>query len=84
MIISLIIFFIALFLWGLAWYYQTRFAFGILIGLGIGAFIAPFIGPFDHMEDIPVWLPAMPLVSVVTILLIMGVIAWFVPNKKDK
>jgi|TARA_B100001250_G_scaffold298520_1_gene260041 ABC-type antimicrobial peptide transport system permease subunit len=84
MIISLSIFFISLVLWGLAWHYQTKFAFGILVGLGIGAFIAQFIGPFNHMEDIPLWLPAMPLVSVVIVLLVMGIIAWFIPNKNDK
>ncbi|HEY5622807.1 MAG TPA: hypothetical protein VIV14_03525 [Gammaproteobacteria bacterium] len=73
------IFIVLLILWGLAWRFQTKMAFGILIGLGLGWFLARFIGPFNSVQEIPVWLPATPLVSVVIILFVLGGLAWFLP-----
>ena len=72
-------FLVLLVLWGFAWHYQTKLAFGILIGLGVGAALSVFIGPFDSIQDIPLWLPATPMISVVIILLVLGVLAWRVP-----
>ena len=73
------IFLTLLVLWGFAWRYQTKMAFGILIGLGLGWYLAHFIGPFTSIQDLPVWLPATPLISVVIILFVLGGLAWFVP-----
>ena len=79
MIYGAIAFVVLLVLWGFAWHYQTKLAFGILIGLGVGAVLSRFIGPFNTIQDIPLWLPATPLISVVIILLVLGVLAWRVP-----
>ncbi|MGI9258594.1 MAG: hypothetical protein ACR2QQ_07150 [Gammaproteobacteria bacterium] len=70
------IFIVLLILWGFAWHYQTKLAFGVLIGLGLGWFLSRFIGPFNSLEDLPVWLPATPLISVVIILFVLGILAW--------
>jgi hypothetical protein len=67
-------------LWGIAWHYQTWLAFGILIGLGIGAVLARFIGPFNSIDEIPIWLPATPLIGIVIILFVLGILAWRVPE----
>ncbi len=72
-------FVVLLVLWGFAWHYQTKLAFGILIGLGVGVALSGFIGPFDSIQDIPLWLPATPLISVVIILFVLGILAWRVP-----
>ncbi|MFL2546529.1 MAG: hypothetical protein ACJ0SL_04105 [Candidatus Rariloculaceae bacterium] len=80
MIYGVAAFLILLVLWGFAWHYQTKMAFGILIGLVVGAVLAQFIGPFETMEDIPVWLPATPMISVVIILLVLGFLAWGVED----
>jgi len=77
-------FVVLLILWGFAWHYQTKMAFGILIGLVLGAILGQFIGPFETMEDIPVWLPATPLISVVIILLVLGFLAWGVDDGRSE
>jgi len=79
MIYGAIAFVVLLVLWGFAWHYQTKLAFGILIGLGVGAILSRFIGPFNTIQDIPIWLPATPLISVVIILFVLGILAWRVP-----
>ena len=76
-------FVVLLVLWGFAWHYQTKLAFGILIGLGVGAALSGLIGPFDSIQDIPLWLPATPLISVVIILFVLGILAWRVPPPND-
>ncbi len=77
-------FLVLLALWGLAWHYQTKLAFGILIGLCIGAVLSRYIGPFNSLEELPIWLPATPLVSVVVILFVLGILAWRVPASEDQ
>jgi len=71
---------VLLVLWGFAWHYQTKLAFGILIGLGVGAMLAQFIGPFNSIDEIPLWLPATPLIGVVIVLFVLGILAWRVPD----
>ena len=80
MIFGVAAFLVLLVLWGFAWHYQTKLAFGILIGLGLGALLAQFIGPFETIQDIPLWLPATPLISVVIILFVLGFLAWGVQD----
>jgi ABC-type antimicrobial peptide transport system permease subunit len=86
MMLGITAFVVFLLLWGLAWRYQIKFAFGILIGLVIGGILAQFIGPFNSVEDIPVWLPPMPLVFIVVVLFLYAFLAWYVldyrANKK--
>ena len=84
MIFGVVAFVVLLILWGFAWHYQTKLAFGILIGLGVGAVLSRFIGPFDSVLDIPVWLPATPLISVVIILLVLGFLAWGVDDSSSE
>ncbi len=74
---------VLLVLWGFAWHYQTRLAFGILIGLGIGAVLARFIGPFNSIDEMPIWLPATPLIGIVIILFVLGILAWRVPDRSE-
>ena len=83
MIYGVAAFLVLLILWGFAWHYQTKMAFGILIGLCLGGVLAQFIGPFNTLEDIPVWLPATPLISVVVILFVLGFLAWGVDDKSS-
>lgn len=83
MIYGAVAFLVLLVLWGFAWHYQTKLAFGILIGLGVGAVLARFIGPFNSSDEIPIWLPATPLISVVIILFVLGILAWRVPALSD-
>jgi len=84
MIYGVAAFLVLLILWGFAWHYQTKMAFGILIGLCLGGVLAQFIGPFNTLEDIPVWLPATPLISVVVILFVLGFLAWGVDDKSSE
>jgi nitrogen fixation-related uncharacterized protein len=84
MIYGVALFLVLLILWGFAWHYQTKMAFGILIGLCLGGVLAQFIGPFNTLEDIPVWLPATPLISVVVILFVLGFLAWGVDDKSSE
>jgi hypothetical protein len=83
MILGWIAFLVLLVLWGLAWHYQTKLAFGILIGLCVGAVLSRFIGPFNTVDDFPIWLPATPLISIVIILFVLGALAWHVPPADD-
>ena len=80
LLLSVAIFAALLVVWGIAWRSQTRIAFGILIGLGLGTMLAPFIGPFNSLDELPIWLPATPLISVVMILFVLGSLAWRAPE----
>lgn len=70
-------FVVLLILWGLAWVYHIKLAFGVLIGLVIGAVLAQFIGPYNSIEDVPLWLPPMPFVFVVAVLFGYAFVAWW-------
>ncbi|MCZ6584626.1 MAG: hypothetical protein O6930_01290 [Gammaproteobacteria bacterium] len=83
MLLGFAAFAVFLILWGFAWHAQMPLAFGILIGLGVGAVLARFIGPFDNIDEIPIWLPATPLISVVIVLFVLGILAWRVPDDDD-
>jgi hypothetical protein len=84
MIFGFAAFVVLLILWGFAWRYQTKMAFGILIGLGLGGLLAQFIGPFETIQEIPVWLPATPLISVVIILFVLSFLAWGVQDTSSE
>ncbi len=83
MFYGLAAFAVLLVLWGIAWQCQIRLAFGVLIGLGLGAVLARFIGPFNSLDEIPAWLPATPLISVVILLFVLGILAWRAPDIGD-
>lgn len=84
MLLGSVVFAALLVFWGIAWRYQTMLAFGILIGLGLGAVLAPFIGPFNSLDELPIWLPATPLISVVILLFVLGILAWWAPEIGDR
>jgi hypothetical protein len=46
--------------------------------------LAPFIGPFNSLDELPIWLPATPLISVVIILFVLGILAWRAPEIGDQ
>jgi ABC-type antimicrobial peptide transport system permease subunit len=77
-------FLVFLVLWGFAWRYQLKFAFGVLIGLVLGAPLAQFIGPFSSVDEIPLWLPPMPFVLVVVTLFLYAFLAWWFLDVKAK
>jgi ABC-type antimicrobial peptide transport system permease subunit len=70
--------------WALAWRYQIKLAFGVLIGLVIGGVLGQFIGPYDSATDIPLWLPPAPFMFVVITFFLYAFIAWYVLDYKAK
>lgn len=84
MMLGISAFVVFLLLWALAWRYQIKLAFGILIGLPIGAILAQFLGPYNGVEEIPVWLPPLPFMFVVVVLFAYAFVAWYVLDYKAK
>ena len=81
---AIIIFVIFLILWGLAWRNQPKLAIGIFIGLFAGAAIAPALGPYESIADMPIWLPPLPFITIATVLMIYGFLAWWLLDVKKK
>jgi len=69
-------------LWGFAWRYQIKLAFGILVGLVIGGVVAQFLGPYNTVDEIPIWLPPAPFVFAVIVLFGYAFVAWYVLDYK--
>ncbi len=78
------IFIVFLILWGFAWRDQPKLAFGIFVGLFIGAVAAPSIGPYQSIADVPLWLAPLPFITVTTVLMIYGFLAWWILDVKKK
>ena len=68
--------------WALAWRYQIKLAFGVLIGLVIGGVLGQFIGPYNSLDEIPLWLPPAPFMFVVITFFLYAFIAWYVLDYK--
>ena len=79
---------VCLIVWGMLWKSHVRLAFGITIGVVAAMILIYFIRPFltGNMEDIPVWLPPLPLATVALVLFVYGALVWFRGNEglKDK
>jgi ABC-type sulfate transport system permease component len=64
-------------LWGGLWRSQPKAAFGVLIGLPLAWILSRFVSPYvTGMEDIPIWLPPLPLATVALLLFYFGVRTW--------
>ena len=72
---SILGFLLFLLLWALAWRNQIKLAFGIFVGIFLGVIGAGLIGPIE-IEEMPVWLPAVPFGFVALALLLFGILAW--------
>jgi ABC-type sulfate transport system permease component len=64
-------------LWAGLWRSQPKAAFGVLLGLPIAWVLSRLITPYvTGMNDIPVWLPPLPIVVIATVLFYFGVRTW--------
>ena len=74
---------VCLLLWGMLWKSNVRLAFGITIGVVIAMVLSLFIRPYvtANVEDIPVWLPPLPLATVALVLFVYGALVWFRGNE---
>jgi hypothetical protein len=81
MVVWLIGVVIAVLLWGLLWKNSPRAAFGAVVGfllaLALYWLFAPQLTMFvTGMNEIPVWLPPLPIVLVVIVLFYFGIRTW--------
>jgi ABC-type sulfate transport system permease component len=64
-------------LWAGLWRSQPKAAFGVLLGLPVAWILSRFITPYvTGMEEIPVWLPPLPLAIVALLLFYFGIRTW--------
>lgn len=62
-------------LWGIVWTRNLELALGVLIGLPIAWFLSKLIAPYvTGMDEIPVWLPPLPIATIAILLFIKGVL----------
>jgi hypothetical protein len=67
---------------GALWKASPKGGIGALIGLGIAWFLSGYMTPYvTGMENIPLWLPPLPLAIVAVTLFVFGVIIWFRADK---
>lgn len=87
MISSLIIVAVLLLLWARIWQKEPKLAFGIFLGLPLAWVCYKLIEPHlrgvyvTGMDNIPVWLPMLPLAIVAITLLVFGGLIWFRSDK---
>jgi len=79
---------VCLLIWGGIWKSNLLLAFGILLGVLLAWLLSFFVKPYvTDMENIPIWLPPLPLATVAIILFVYGAVVWFKGNeglsKKD-
>lgn len=64
-------------LWAGLWHSQPKAAFGVLLGLPLAWIFSRLITPYvTGMNEIPVWLPPLPLAIIATTLFVFGVVTW--------
>jgi hypothetical protein len=64
-------------LWAGLWRSQPKAAFGVLIGLPIAWILSLIIQPYvTGMNDIPIWLPPIPVACIAIVLFYFGVRTW--------
>jgi hypothetical protein len=77
-------------IWGLLWKSNLMLSFGVLIGLLLAWIVSRLITPIvTGMEEVPIWLPPLPLATVALVLFVYGAIVWFrgsdaLPQPKKK
>jgi hypothetical protein len=68
-------------IWGWMWRSNPWMSFGVLIGLLIAWLVSHLLTPYvTGMDEIPVWLPALPLATVAIVLLVYGALVWIRGN----
>ena len=81
MFIWLIAVAVGVFLWSFMWSSNLPLSFGVLIGLVVAWLSTKLLSPLvTNMEDIPLWLPPLPMATVAIILLVYGVVIWIRGN----
>jgi hypothetical protein len=70
-------------LWGLVWNRSLELATGILVGLFFAWIAFKFLlSPYlTGMEQIPIWLPPLPIALIATLLFIKGALVWIRGNE---
>jgi hypothetical protein len=64
-------------LWGSFWRAQPKLWLGVLIGLPFAWFFSRLFTPYvTGMNQIPLWLPPLPLAIIATTLFVFGVLVW--------
>jgi hypothetical protein len=64
-------------IWALAWRTQPQFALGMLLGVGLAWLAVLNFRPYlTGTEEMPVWLPPLPIATVAIVLLIYGIVVW--------
>lgn len=72
------------FVWALLWKGNTSLGIGILLGVLLAWLLSyPLSTTLTEtpVEDIPVWLPPLPLATIAIALLIYGAVIWFKGNE---
>jgi hypothetical protein len=68
--------------WGRLWSRSQELAGGILIGLFLAWVIFKLLSPYlTGMEEIPIWLPPLPIAIIATLLFIKGALVWIRGNE---
>lgn len=68
-------------IWGVIWQSNLALSFGILVGLILAWLGSRLLTPYvTGMEEIPLWLPPLPMATVAVILLVYGVLIWIRGN----
>jgi hypothetical protein len=69
-------------LWGRLWSRSLELSSGILIGLFLAWIIFKLLSPYlTGMEEIPIWLPPLPIAIIATLLFIKGALVWIRGNE---
>jgi hypothetical protein len=69
-------------IWGVIWKKSISLGFGILVGV-LGAWlVARLIEPYvTGMEEIPLWLPPLPMATIAVLLIVYGAVVWIRGNE---
>lgn len=78
MITWLIAVVVALAIWGVVLKRNIVLGLGILFGVLIAWLLSYALEPYvtGSMDDVPVWLPPLPLATVAIVLFVYGVLVW--------
>jgi uncharacterized membrane protein YccC len=67
--------------WGMLWKRNLELALGILLGLPVAWLFSKFLAPYvTGMEEVPLWLPPLPLAIVAVLLFTKGALVWIRGN----
>ena len=69
-------------LWGALWRASPKAGFGALIGLPLAWIFSRLLTPYiTGMNEIPLWLPPLPLAIIAVTLFVFGGLVWFRADK---